>query len=187
MCCQIVDWKYTAPSSGHFQRCTAPPQACGLSLRLLEKQSPSQHSNLFMYFPIKKKDNKMIFFHDLCFQLFSSNSNSRFLKWETHLTCLSVIFSCSQNYRGLVTKTKTKDREKLSVEKWPQILNRMNRLGLGICQKFQTISCFWYSFAIFFEPLRGPFQTIFEESETTISNSFVSNFIFVLDSSLTNA
>ena len=32
--------------------------------------------------------------------------------------------------RGLVTKTKIKAKEKLPVEKWPHIFDRMNRLGL---------------------------------------------------------
>ena len=35
MCCQIVDRRYTAPSSRRFQRRPAPPQACLLSLRQL--------------------------------------------------------------------------------------------------------------------------------------------------------
>ena len=54
MCCQIFDQRYAAPSSGNFRQRPSPPQACELRLRQLEKQSPSQLSDLFMYFSIKK-------------------------------------------------------------------------------------------------------------------------------------
>ena len=42
--------------------------------------------------------------------------------------------SCFETSRGLVTKTKIKAKEKLSVEKWPQIFDRMDRLGFCIHQ-----------------------------------------------------
>ena len=60
ICCQIVDYKYTAPSSSRFRRRWLLPKACGLSLRQLEKQSPSYYSDLLMYSSIKK--NKIDFF-----------------------------------------------------------------------------------------------------------------------------
>ena len=46
--------------------------------------------------------------------------------------------------RCLVTKTKIKAEKKLTVEMWPYKNYRMNRLGLGICRRLLTLSCFWY-------------------------------------------
>ena len=51
---------------------------------------------------------------------------------------------------------KIKAKEKLPVEKWPQIFDRMKSLGLGIRQRLQKIS-FLLLFAIFFCSFRGPF------------------------------
>ena len=64
-----------------------------------------------------------------------------------------------------MTNTKMKPREKLPVENWPQIFDRMNRLGLGIRQRLRTISCFWY-FLIFFcvlEPVSQGVNIMFQE------------------------
>ena len=69
-------------------------------------------------------------------------------------------------------KTKMKANEK-----WPQIFDRMNCLGLGIRQRLQTISRFWYFFAIFFLAISdAPFWQFFEKSETTILKQFGQNF-----------
>ena len=79
MCCHIFDQRYIAPSSSDFRRRPLPPLACELSLRRLEKQSPSQLSNLFLYFSIKKNIYIHSLFHNHKFYLLSSNSNSCFL------------------------------------------------------------------------------------------------------------
>ena len=56
---------------------------------------------------------------------------------------------------------KIKAREKLSVEKWFQIFDRMNCLSLGIRQRLQIISCFWYFLLYFFCALEAPFTLFF--------------------------
>ena len=63
MCCHLFDKRCAAPSSSNFRRRPSLPQACELSLRQLEKQSPSKLSDLFMYFLSKnKKKSNLIFF-----------------------------------------------------------------------------------------------------------------------------
>ena len=133
MCCQIVDQKYTAPSSGRFRRRRPLPQACGLSLRELEKQSLSYHSDLFMYFSIRKKLLYYFFFLIFDSNYFQAIETAIFFIRKTHLKYFSVILSYFQISRGLLSKTKKiKAKKKLQVEKWPQIFDRINRLGLGI-------------------------------------------------------
>ena len=61
MCCQIFGQRSPAPSSGNFHWRPPPLLACGQSLRQLEKGSPSEESDLFIYF-INKKNKKSIFF-----------------------------------------------------------------------------------------------------------------------------
>ena len=59
-------------------------------------------------------------------------------------------------------QTKRKATEKLHVKKWPELLDRLICLGLGIRQRLWTISCFWYFFAIFFFAFsEAPFQQCF--------------------------
>ena len=50
MCSQMIDWKFTASSSGHFHRRPSPLQTCGLSLRQLQKKSLTKHYDRGMYF-----------------------------------------------------------------------------------------------------------------------------------------
>ena len=84
-------------------------------------------------------------------------------------------------------QTKRKATEKLHVEKWPELLDRLICLGLGIRQRLWTISCFWYFFAIFFLRFqRHLFSNIFKNLRPHYKNSFVQNFIFVLDLKLKN-
>ena len=66
----------------------------------------------------------------------------------------------------------------MPLEKLPQIFDRMNRLGLGICQRLQTISCFWYIFLYFFAFSETPLKQFFNKSEITISKQFCLKFIF---------
>ena len=75
-------------------------------------------------------------------------------------------------------RKKIEAKEKLPVEKWPQIFNRRNRFGLVIRQRLQTISCFWYFLLYFFSVLRGPFNAFSEESETIIPKQFCLKFHF---------
>ena len=48
-------------------------------------------------------------------------------------------FSWFYTYKDLVTPIKMKAKEKLPVEKWPNILDTMNGLGLGIRQRLWTV------------------------------------------------
>ena len=58
-----------------------------------------------------------------------------------------------------MTITKIKADKKFAVEKWPNIFDRMNCLGIRIRQRLGMISCFWYFLAIFFLAFTGaPFQ-----------------------------
>ena len=75
-------------------------------------------------------------------------------------------------------KTKIKAKEKLHVDKRPQIFDRMNCLGLGISQRLQTISCFWYFFLYFLSVLKAHFKPFFKDSETLISKQFCLKFHF---------
>ena len=151
MCSQIVNQKYTAPSSGHFWRPLPLPQACGLSLR-----------QLFMYFSIKKKKSKLKIKNKKQFMLtiFKQFKQPFSIQKKTY-KIIKFIFLCFQTLRGLVTKTKINTKEKLSVEKGPHIFDRKNRLGLGICQRFWTISCFRFFGYTFLSVFRGPFSTFF--------------------------
>ena len=72
-----------------------------------------------------------------------------------------------------------KDKEILPVKKLAQMFDRMNRLGLVICQRLWTISCFCYFFAIFFFAFSEvPFHLLFQESETILLKQFCLNLCF---------
>ena len=104
MCCQICDWKSTAPSSGHFRQPTPtppPPKASALGLTQLKKESYFYRSNLFMYF-------------FLYFSFLSKSLILTIVKQFKHLfsirkMCLkylSVIYSFFQTSMSLVIKKK---------------------------------------------------------------------------------
>ena len=67
-------------------------------------------------------------------------------------------------------KTKINGNNKLPVEKWPQIFDRMNRLGPWNLQKivdnFKFLALLCYIFFLSFS--RAPFQSFFQESETIL-------------------
>ena len=47
-------------------------------------------------------------------------------------------------------KKKINAKEKLPVEKGPQMFDCMSCLGLGMRQRWWTVLCFWYFFKIYF-------------------------------------
>ena len=83
---------------------------------------------------------KKILFLSLILTIFKQFKQPFSLR-KTHLKILSVIS---------VPKAKIKFMEKLTVEKWPQIFEKMICLGLRIHQRLWTISCLWYFLGIFF-------------------------------------
>ena len=111
MYCQIDDKKYTAPSSGRFRRqWRRRRQACGMSISQLQKRSPSLSCNL--YFSHLKKSLILTIWKQ-----FKQPVSMR----QLHLKCLSLIQSCFQAFRCLVTKTKNEAQEKFTIKKCPQI------------------------------------------------------------------
>ena len=74
------------------------------------------------------------------------------LHWEgsAPAACAAGFFLMFLDIQGLVIISKMKAKKILPVEKWHQIFDRMNCLGLGIRQGLWAISCFWYFFAPFF-------------------------------------
>ena len=57
-----------------------------------------------------------------------------------------------------------KAKEKLPVVKWPQIFDRMNRLGLGIRQRLLKILFFVTFCFLFFAVLEAPLKLFFKDS-----------------------
>ena len=106
-------------------------------LRLLQEESPSYISDMFMYFA-----NKNIFF--------LYNSVPQLISQIVYGPILYVIFkkslnknsSCLLTAEGLVVKTEMKDCRKLTTETWSQNLGRMTNLGLRSRQGMLTICCF---------------------------------------------
>ena len=88
---------------------------------------------------------------------------------STHLKCLSVLLSCFLTSRGIVAKTKMKPKEKLSVEKLPQMFDRMNCIGLRIRQRLRTISCFWFFFCYIFGRFQRPLFSHFQNHLVELS------------------
>ena len=118
----------TAVSTGH---CRRP----------VEEASDRWRNSLLLILPVyvifyqisKKKKSYFFFIFDSDY--FQVIQTTVFYE-KTRLKCLSIIYSCFQTSRCLVNKTKIKAKEKLTIKKWPQTFDRMDRLDLRICKRF---------------------------------------------------
>ena len=136
MCCQIDDQKYTAPFCGRFLQRPPPLLACGQSPRHLEKQSPSLSHDLFMYFLSQNKKNLDYFFLSCLVLNILKPLKQPFSIRKMRLKCLSLVYSCFQAFRclvtkiklslGKVTKTKNEAQGKLIIKRYHQKQGRRN-------------------------------------------------------------
>ena len=132
-----------------------------------------------MYFSIKKK----IKLWSLILIIFKLLKHPFSIEKNTSKLFLIVIFFMFLDLKGSCDQNpKMKANKKLLVEKWPQIFDRINRLGLRIRQRLRTISCFWtFLLNFFFAFLEAFFNHFLKNLRAEFWYSFVNFFLFVLD------
>ena len=175
MCCQIDDWMYTAPSSGHFRQRPPPPLAKTQTAGEIVSFFILRPVYVFFYCKIKKIQIwfffiifNYIYFEAIQAAVFCRQNASKMFKSSLFMF-LDLLVSCDKDWSlGKIdywkVSSKIRDNESLSPQKPPKIV---------------TISCFWYFLETFFWwSYEAILEQFFEDFETILFKQFCLNLNF---------